>query len=293
MSKEEALSGDERALLFNPDRDSAGNEITYKGRQCTFRIEDSSASVEVVAGEPIEIVMGGVLFSIPAEAGTHRIELRPRACIFDLDGVVADSAPCHYRAWKAIADKLGIEFDEEKNHLLRGVSRRRSLEIMADGQVELSEEDIEKCMTEKNEIYKGMIATAGMSLLLPGAREFLKKLRRAGLKIALASASRNAKTILRNIGMIDGYFDAIADGTDTSIAKPDPAVFLMAAKRVNAAPSDCLVFEDAPAGVDAAIAGKMGSVGVGPAGVDHADIREDSLEKADVYDVFEFFGRKG
>ena len=211
------------------------------------------------------------------------------ACIFDLDGVLADSAPCHYQAWKVIADELGVTFDEERNHLLRGVSRRQSLEIMIEGQRELSEENLQECMTRKNELFQDLVDQAGASLLLPGVINLLAGLRKADIKLAVASASKNAKTILGNTGLLDGYFDAIVDGTHTTRSKPDPQVFLLAAEQLEIQPEYCLVFEDAPAGVDAAIAAGMRSVGIGTAELGHATYMAASLDELSVEDVLTFF----
>lgn len=210
------------------------------------------------------------------------------ACIFDLDGVLTDSAPCHYRAWKAMADELGVAFDEERNHRLRGVSRRRSLEIMIDGQRELSEAEMQDCMTRKNALFNRLVDEAGPSLLLPGVTELLAGLRHAGIKLAVASASRNAKTIMGHTGLLDGYFDCIVDGTDTTRTKPDPEVFLLAAERLGLPPECCLVFEDAPAGIEAAIAAGMRSVGIGTADIHQATYAATSLVELSVETVLSY-----
>lgn len=186
-----------------------------------------------------------------------------KACLFDLDGVIVDTAKYHYLAWKRLAQELGFDFTEQDNERLKGVSRIRSLEILLEiGNVKLSEAEKERLAERKNGWYVESISRMDASEVLPGVLDFLKSLREAGIRIALGSASKNAMLIMDNTG-IKPYFDAIIDGTKTTKAKPDPEVFLLGAAELNVLPSECVVFEDAEAGVEAAKKAGMAVVGVG------------------------------
>ena len=186
-----------------------------------------------------------------------------QACLFDLDGVIVDTAVYHYKAWKRLANELGFDFTEEQNELLKGVSRVRSLEIILEiGGVTKTDAEKEELATRKNTWYVAMINQMRPDEILPGAREFVQACRDAGIKTALGSASKNSMTILEKINMVN-LFDAIIDGNKVSKAKPDPEVFLKGAEAVGVAPSACVVFEDAIAGVEAAINGGMKVVGIG------------------------------
>lgn len=186
-----------------------------------------------------------------------------QACLFDLDGVIVDTAVYHYKAWKRLAAEMGFDFTEEQNELLKGVSRVRSLEIILEiGHITKTEVEKEHLATRKNNWYVDMINHMQPSEILPGAREFVQACRDAGIKTALGSASKNSMTILEKIGMVN-LFDAIIDGNKVSKAKPDPEVFLKGAQELGVAPANCVVFEDAIAGVEAAIAGGMKVVGIG------------------------------
>ncbi|PCH70029.1 MAG: beta-phosphoglucomutase [Bacteroidales bacterium] len=185
------------------------------------------------------------------------------ACIFDLDGVVVDTAKYHYIAWKSLANELGFDFTEEDNERLKGVSRMTSLDILLSiGGVELDQETKLELADKKNKNYVEYILKMTPDEILPGVKEFMNELRSNGVKIALGSASKNAMTILNQLELTD-YFDVIVDGTHVSNAKPDPEVFLKGAELLNVSPSDCVVFEDAEAGVEAAINGNMKCVGIG------------------------------
>ncbi|BAX81317.1 beta-phosphoglucomutase [Labilibaculum antarcticum] len=185
------------------------------------------------------------------------------ACIFDLDGVVVDTAKYHYIAWKSIANELGFDFTEEDNERLKGVSRMTSLDILLSiGGVELDQETKLALADKKNKNYLEYILRMTPDEILPGVKEFITVLRSNGVKIALGSASKNAMTILNQLELTD-YFDVVVDGTHVSNAKPDPEVFLKGAELLKVAPSECVVFEDAEAGVEAAINGKMKCVGIG------------------------------
>ena len=186
-----------------------------------------------------------------------------KACIFDLDGVIVDTAVYHYKAWKRLANELGFDFSEEDNEKLKGVSRVRSLELILQwGRVVKTEAEKEELAARKNDWYVEMISHMTPAEILPGAKEFLIACRSAGLKTALGSASKNSMTILEKIDLT-GLFDAVIDGNKVSKPKPDPEVFLKGAEALNVAPINCVVFEDAIAGVEAAINGGMKAIGIG------------------------------
>lgn len=188
-----------------------------------------------------------------------------KAFIFDLDGVIVDTAKYHYLAWQKIASNLGIEFTPEHNELLKGVSRVRSLDIILElGKIEASQEDKNKWLIQKNEDYLSYLVDMDENEILPGVFPVLKFLKEKGQPIALGSASKNARPILEKTGILN-YFDAIVDGNDVSNAKPDPEVFLIAAKLLNAKPENAIVFEDSVAGIQAANIGNMTSIGIGSA----------------------------
>ena len=186
-----------------------------------------------------------------------------KACIFDLDGVIVDTAIYHFKSWKRLADELGINFTLHDNERLKGVSRVRSLEIVLEiGNVTKTEAEKQELASRKNEWYTEMISKMKPDEVLPGAKEFLQLVKKAGIKTALGSASKNAGIILDKIGLTS-FFDAIIDGNHVSKAKPDPEVFLKGAEAVQVDPKFCVVFEDAIAGVEAALAGGMKVVGIG------------------------------
>lgn len=206
------------------------------------------------------------LFREPWTTGDgERIVGHIHACIFDLDGVIVDTAKYHYLAWKRLANELGFDFTEHDNERLKGVSRVRSLEILLEiGGLTLDDATKEQLAAKKNQWYVESISHMDESEILPGARRFLEELRAQGIKTALGSASKNAMTILRNIRMVE-CFDAIIDGTRTAAAKPDPEVFLLGARELGVAPARCVVFEDAEAGIEAALRAGMHCIGVGSA----------------------------
>lgn len=186
-------------------------------------------------------------------------------CIFDLDGVIVDTAKYHYLAWAALARELGFEFTPEQGEATKGVSRMASLDIvLCVGGMEnrFSPEEKERLAAEKNARYLNYVSTMTPDDVLPGVRAFLADLKRNGVKIALGSASKNAGTILDRCALRD-VFDAIVDGTLVSRAKPDPVVFSKGAELLGIAPERCVVFEDAAAGIEAATRAGMRSVGVG------------------------------
>lgn len=186
-----------------------------------------------------------------------------KACIFDLDGVIVDTANYHYLAWKRLANELGFDFTEADNERLKGVSRMDSLEILLEIGNKHFDEEIKKSLADKkNSWYVEYISKMTEKEILPGVREFLNLLRKSDIKIALGSVSKNSMKILDSINLVS-YFDVIIDGTKISKAKPAPEVFLKAAKELNVEPKNCIVFEDAAAGIEGAINAGMYSIGVG------------------------------
>lgn len=191
--------------------------------------------------------------------------MKYKAVIFDLDGVICHTDMYHYQAWKQIADELGIYFDEEINNRLRGVSRMESFEIILERyEGTMSLEDKVVYTTRKNEAYKELLKNMSPADLSPEVKETLDGLRAKGLKLAIGSSSKNAGFILERLGL-DGYFDAVSDGNNITRSKPDPEVFVKAAQLVGEASGDCLVVEDAKAGLEAAIGGGMDCAAVGDA----------------------------
>lgn len=185
------------------------------------------------------------------------------AFIFDLDGVIVDTAIHHYAAWRRLANSMGFEFSERDNERLKGVSRMRSLEIVLEiGGKTATATEMEAMAKLKNEWYLELINHMTPSDVLPGARKFVEEARAKGYKTAIGSASKNTPLILQKTGMVN-LFDTIVDGNITSKAKPDPEVFLLAASRLDVQATKCVVFEDAVAGVQAAKAAGMYCVGIG------------------------------
>jgi beta-phosphoglucomutase len=186
-----------------------------------------------------------------------------KACIFDLDGVIVDTAKYHYLAWKKLATMLNINFTEENNERLKGVSRMASLDIILEiGNMVLDEKMKEEYAALKNKWYLDYINQMMPDEILPGSLEFISELKNAGIKVALGSASKNTPLILERLG-IGKLFDAVADGNVVRNAKPDPEVFITAAKMLGVQPEGCVVFEDAVAGVEAALNAGMRCVGIG------------------------------
>lgn len=185
-----------------------------------------------------------------------------QAFIFDLDGVLTDTAEYHYRGWKRLADEEGLPFSREENEHLRGVARRESLMLILKDRV-YPEAKILEMMERKNNYYLDFIREITPRDLLPGARELLEEIHAAGLKNGLGSASKNAPDVLDRLG-IRGLFDALSDGHSVERQKPAPDLFLHAAAQLGLSPANCVVVEDAAAGIAAARAGGFRSVGLGP-----------------------------
>jgi len=200
-----------------------------------------------------------------------------RGFLFDLDGVLVDTAQYHFLAWQRMASELGIHFGEAENEQLKGVSRAESLNrILAWGGQIMPEAEKQRWMTLKNEWYLELVRGMPANDYLPGAHEFLVASRAAGIKVALGSASKNAPLILERLGWMP-LFDALVDGNVVTASKPDPEVFLEGARRLGLQPEECVVFEDSEAGVEAARRGGMKVVGIGQ-GLD-ADLLVTGLDR--------------
>jgi len=192
--------------------------------------------------------------------------LNIKACLFDLDGVIVDTAKYHFVAWKRLANELGIDFTKKENEQLKGVSRKDSLELILKwGGVELPNEEKEALMKKKNDWYLEYILKMSSAEILPGITEFLDALQGKGIKIGLGSASKNATMILEQIDLIE-YFEVIIDGNKVVNGKPHPEVFLKGAAGLGVLPAQCVVFEDAEKGIEAAKEGGMMAIGVGEEG---------------------------
>ena len=208
--------------------------------------------------------------------------MKYKGIIFDLDGVICSTDEYHYQAWKALADRLGIPFDRERNNLLRGVSRMESLEIILEkAEQTYAEAEKHAFAEEKNTLYRQLLANMSPADLTDEVRNTLHTLRSAGLKLAIGSSSKNTPFSLERIGL-SGFFDAVADGNMITHSKPHPEVFLKAADLIGLSPSDCLVVEDAHAGVEAAVAGGFACAAIGDAKDDvradhHLDVLSDLL----------------
>ena len=186
-----------------------------------------------------------------------------KACIFDLDGVIVDTAKYHFIAWKELANQLGFDFSEKDNEQLKGVSRMASLDILLEiGNKQFSKAEKLRLAESKNTRYVEYISKMGPDEILPGVLTFLKLIRAKDIKTVIGSASKNAPTIINRL-QLNEYFDAIIDGNSVEKAKPNPEVFLKGALALNVLPSECMVFEDAEAGVEAALNGGMKCVGIG------------------------------
>ena len=193
----------------------------------------------------------------------HKNKMNKKGFIFDLDGVIVDTAKYHYLAWKKLANELGFEFTEEQNEMFKGVSRKRCLEILLDlGKIEATQDQFDTWMVDKNIDYLSYIEKMDESEILPKVKKVLKYLKKKGQPIALGSASKNAQPILEKVDLLS-YFESIVDGNSVTKAKPDPEVFLIAASDLKMKPEDCIVFEDSVAGIQAANIANMISIGIG------------------------------
>jgi beta-phosphoglucomutase len=190
--------------------------------------------------------------------------MKIKTFIFDLDGVITNTAKYHYLAWKKIADENNIPFGEKENDTLRGVSRQESLELLLGEKIKMyTTDDFNQMLTKKNKYYQTYLEEISESDFLPGSKELLMELKNLGFKIAIGSSSKNTMKVLEQLGIYD-FFDAVSDGFSVIHNKPAPDIFLDAAQKTHSIPSQCVVFEDANVGVQAAIAAKMFVVGIGP-----------------------------
>lgn len=213
-----------------------------------------------------------------------------KAFLFDLDGVLVDTAHYHFLAWKQVCDSLGIEFTLHDNEKLKGIDRRNSLRILLKlGGKELSPAEFDKWLVKKNDIYLDMIKKLGPQDLFPGVLKLFNALKENNIKIGLGSASKNAKVILDKLE-ISQYFDAIVDGNMTTLGKPDPQVFLLNADKLGVEVENCTVLEDSEAGVDAAITANMKVVGIGSdPSIQHADLVYKNIEEIELDKVLSLY----
>jgi len=213
-----------------------------------------------------------------------------KAVLFDLDGVIVNTAKYHYIAWKELADKLGIYFDEDINERLKGVSRMASLEIILErAEKKYSGIKKEAFADEKNSRYVAMVKQLTPSEILPGVLDFLNELNAAGIRCAVCSASKSAGMIIDLLELND-YFDAVFGGADVTKPKPDPEIFILAQTRFGLAPEECLVIEDAFAGIEAAQTAGMRTMGIGDEKIlTNADVVYRDMTCFSLADVYEFF----
>jgi len=212
-----------------------------------------------------------------------------RGFIFDLDGVLTDTSEFHYLGWQKLADEEGLSFSRDINETLRGIPRRASLMMILKGR-SVSEEKILEMMERKNNYYLELVHGITPQDLLPGARELLEEIHAAGLKSALGSASKNAREVIQRLE-IESLLDAIADGNSVELQKPAPDLFLYAAAQLGLPPEECVVVEDAAAGIEAAHAGGFRSLGLGPRErVGDADIVFESLAGATLESILNLLG---
>ena len=207
----------------------------------------------------------------------------PKGCLFDMDGVIVDSAAHHFTAWRRLADELSIPFSEEDNHALKGLSRVDSLEhILRLGNLQVDELTKQKLMDQKNAWYLDLISGMRDNDILPGARELIEELVANDVRVGLGSSSKNAQLILDNVGLTP-LFDTVVDGNHITLSKPDPEVFLKGAEALGVSPAETVVFEDAVSGVKAAKTGGFFAVGVGsPDQLGEADVVVAGLEEVTV-----------
>lgn len=200
-----------------------------------------------------------------------------KLAIFDLDGVIVSTDRFHYRAWKSLADKNNLMFNEQMNHLLRGVSRTESLKIILEvNGREVACEEFNQMLTEKNNTYKALLNELTSKDILPGVIPFLEDLKANHILMAVGSSSKNAPFILKRICLED-FFHTVVDGNCIVNSKPDPEVFLKCAERMGVEPNDCVVFEDAVSGVEAAVRGGMLAIGVGKEMIKGASLMMENL----------------
>ena len=246
--------------------------LRWRGRQLRVHVDARRVEYTLLEGEPLEIRHHGRPFTLHADrpvtrplSGKAAFPQAFKAVVFDLDGVIADTATVHHAAWKRLAAEIGLPFDDAVGERLKGVDRRASLEILLEKSPRpYSEAEKEALAARKNDYYRQQIERFGPDQLLPGARAAVESTRRAGLRTALASASRNAPLLLERLG-IAGLFDFVVDAARIGKPKPDPEIFLAAAAGLGLAPADCLGVEDAAAGIASIRAAGMAAIGIGHA----------------------------
>jgi alpha,alpha-trehalose phosphorylase len=265
-------------LHFAPTLPAAWSRYRFRlvdhGRTLEIAVSADGASFRLVEGEAIRLFHRGEPIDLTRDAPTRTLPLpKPfakkafRAVVFDLDGVITDTARFHHLAWKRLADSLGIGFDDELAESLKGIDRKTSLQMILDkGGKTVPADEFDRLATLKNDWYKELIGTMTAADLLPGAVEALKAVRAAGLRIGLASVSQNAPTILARLGIAD-LFDTVVDAKLLKRGKPDPEIFLKAAAELGVDPADCLGVEDAVAGVASIKGAGMPALGIGKASV--------------------------
>ena len=210
----------------------------------------------------------------------------PLACIFDLDGVIVDTATYHYKAWKRLANLLGFDFTHEQNEQLKGISRMDSLDLVLGwGNIQKSDSEKLQLAQQKNAWYLEFIGQMKADEILPGVRQFIEELKAAGIRIALGSASKNSAEILERTGISD-FFDVIVDGNSVTRSKPDPEVFSRGAELLGLAPERCVVIEDAAAGIEAAHRAGMKVIGIGdPEVLKNADLVLPDTQKLSIQEL--------
>lgn len=209
-----------------------------------------------------------------------------KACLFDLDGVLVDTAVYHYQAWRRLANEMGFDFTEHQNEQLKGISRMDSLDkVLGWGGVEKSEDEKDELATKKNTWYVELISKMTPAEVLPGVFDFLTELKNNGFRAALGSASKNSAMILERTNLAH-FFDAIVDGNMVSKSKPDPEVFLKGATLLDSKPDECVVFEDAEAGIEAGKRGGMKTIGIGKQEIlSQADLVVSGIDKLTIEDL--------
>lgn len=210
-----------------------------------------------------------------------------KGLIFDLDGVITDTAEYHYLAWKRLADEEGLDFNRADNEQLRGVSRRESLIRLLKGKI-VAEDTMQQWMERKNEYYTAYLDDISPDDLLLGVADFIESAQSQNLKLGIGSASKNAKPVIEKLNLLD-VFDVIGDGYSVVNPKPAPDLFVWVAGGLQVHVNETIVFEDAPAGIDAAKAAGCGTIGIGTSNLSHADMQTKSFEKITLNDVLRKF----
>ncbi|KIL35068.1 hypothetical protein SD71_15545 [Cohnella kolymensis] len=254
--------------------DSYQFKISYRERLIDIHVSPDNVTYRLLRGAPLEILHGRTtVHLIPGESSEISTKKRLEAVIFDLDGVITDTAEYHYLAWKELADDLGVVFDRETNEQLKGIGRMESLDILlGPSAANFTTEQKQVLAAEKNEKYKALIERITPNDLLPGIRPLLEELRASNVKMAVASASKNAVTVLRKLE-IEPFFDVVVDPNSLAKGKPDPEIFLAAAEQLDVEPTNCIGIEDAAAGIEAIKAANMDAIGVGdPRLLSNADV---------------------